>query len=464
MVVDDEAETIQGCEFTLASAGMSHVIGCRDSRKVLRIIDTEDVSTILLDLSMPHVSGHTLLEKLSAEYPHIPVIILTGMNQVDTAVECMKRGAFDYMVKPVETSRMISGVKRAVEMREERMEYTTFRRKVLDDRLEHPEVFEGIITRNKQMRSIFQYVETISGTAKPVLITGESGVGKEMIARAIHPLSQRRGSFVGINVAGLEEQLFSDTLFGHLKGAFTSAAESRKGLVARARGGLLFMDEIGDLSAPNQLKLLRLLQEKEYYPVGSDVPIEADVRIIAATNQDLQALQRQDRFRTDLYYRLQTHHVYIPPLRERMGDLPLLINYFLEKSAQSLHKKIPAVPPELVPLLASYSFPGNIRELEALIFDAVSHHQSKVLSLERFKMHIRIHGGPVAGQRQDAPDNDAESPFSWMETLPTLKEAPKLLIQAAMHRCKGNTHAAARMLGITRSGLNKAIKRGNLSV
>ena len=200
LVVDDETETLEGVEFTLQSAGITHVTTCNDSRRVMDMVKQQEPAVIVLDLSMPRLSGYDLLEVLGQEHPHIPVIILTGMNQVDTAVMCMKMGAVDYMVKPVEESRMVSGVRRSVELREERREYHTFRQKVLEDDLTHPDVFADIITGNKTMRSIFQYVETIAQTGKPVLITGESGVGKELVARALHRLSELKGEFIPLNL------------------------------------------------------------------------------------------------------------------------------------------------------------------------------------------------------------------------------------------------------------------------
>ncbi len=462
LIVDDEIESLDGFELMLNSSGFNHIETRRDSRNVMGFLENKEPSVILLDLSMPHLSGQDLLIEISIHYPHIPVIIVTGMNEVDTAVECMTLGAFDYMVKPVEQGRMISGVRRAVELQEERLEYKNFRRKVLEDDLEFPEVFSKIITANKNMRSIFQYSETIARTGKPVLITGESGVGKELIARAIHTLSDNRGMFISVNVAGLDDQLFSDTLFGHLKGAFTTAEEQRSGLIKKAAGGTLFLDEIGDLSLVSQLKLLRILQEKEYYPMGSDVPIEMDTRVITATNQDLIHLMEKRRFRADLYYRIQTHHIHIPPLRDRTSDIPLLLEHFLEQASASLGKKKPTPPRELASFLAGYSFPGNIRELKSMAFDAVSNHKHRMLSIQRFKEHVAKHQ-PVTLKKKTDLEEKNHNPFSGIDPLPTLKEVPKYLLSEAVRRSHGNKATAAMMLGITRSGLNKALKRAGIN-
>ena len=272
LIVDDETEILEGCEFMLQSGGMTNIITCNDSRKVLSILEKQDISVLILDLLMPHISGMELLETISMQWPEIPVFILTGMNDLETAVTCMKQGAFDYMVKPVEEQRMVTGIKRAIERQEERKEYSLFKQLVLNDELKHPEAFTEIVTTNKNIRSIFQYVEAISLTRKPVIITGESGVGKELMAKAVHSLSRPEGPFVPVNIAGLDDNLFSDTLFGHIKGAFTGAESQRQGLIERAAAGTLFLDEIGDLKPSSQIKLLRLLEEGECFPVGADVP------------------------------------------------------------------------------------------------------------------------------------------------------------------------------------------------
>lgn len=459
LVVDDEIEAMKGCEFILRSAGISNTMLCQDSRDVMPFLEDHETCAVLLDLSMPHISGEELLPKIIERHPHVPVIILTGANEVETAVRCMRTGAFDYMVKPVEESRLVSGVERAVELSELRQEYSSFKSRVIANVLERPEAFSEIVTNNQTMRSIFQYVETIARTNQPVLLTGETGTGKELIAKALHTLSNRTGSFIAANVAGLDDQLFADTLFGHVKGAYTGAEEARPGLIAQASGGTLFLDEIGDLSFPSQVKLLRLLQEREYFPLGADVPKRTDARILVATNRDLKELRASDRFRADLYYRLQTHHVNLPPLRERRDDLPVLIDWFLEKTSKMLGKKKPTPPKELPALLGSYHFPGNVRELESMIFDAVSLHRSRVLSLDLFRARIQENLASEAGRSGIDLEGASVSPFAHLDKLPTLKEAQKFLLREAMKRAKGKQTVAAMLLGISQSGLSKALKR-----
>jgi DNA-binding NtrC family response regulator len=460
LIVDDEPQAIEGFELTLQSGGINNISTCQDSRAVIPLLSRQEMAVILLDLCMPHVSGQDLLQEILKRYSDTPVIIVTGLNEVGAAVQCMKTGAFGYLVKPVEETRLILEVRHAIDLREERAEYRAFKKRVLGDHLDHPEAFSEIVTRDRTMRSIFQYVETIASNNKPVLITGETGAGKDLLAKAIHGVSRREGPFVAVSVSGLDDNMFSDALFGHLKGAFTGAEERREGLVEQAAGGTLFLDEIGSLSPASQLKLLRLLQEGEYFPVGADAPREATARIVAATNENVQALLERGLFRTDLYYRLLTHHIHLPPLRERPADLPLLLDHFLEQSSQELEKEKPTPPRELIAHLSSYDFPGNIRELQSMVFDAVSRHKSKMLSMDAFKDRIR-EGGAEHIVKSTPPEEEI-SLFSGFERLPTLKEGSRLLMAEAMNRSKGNKEIAAEILGITASGLNKALKRAGL--
>ncbi len=461
LLVDDEVKTLQSYELLLNSGGIDNVILCEDSREVVGILSEQDIGVILLDLAMPHLSGEQLLPQIVKDHPEIPVIILTGANNVETAVGCMKAGATDYMVKPVEESQLVSSLRRAVELRELRLENVKLTRRLQSDKLEHPEVFADIVTVSPKMRSIFQYIEAVADSSKPLLITGETGVGKELIAKAVHALSGRAGSFVTVNAAGLDDNVFSDTLFGHERGAFTGADQVRNGLIETAVGGTLFLDEIGDLSPASQVRLLRVIQEREYFPIGSDIPKLTDARIVTATNQTLDDLRDSGGFRRDLFYRLHTHHVHVPPLRERKNDLPLLVDYFLEEVSTSVGKKKPTPPAELFTLLATYDFPGNIRELESMVYDAVSNHTSRMLALETFKS--RIQSGR-AGQKGNGESilGGSEPFLASIESLPTLKEAAKVVITEAMRRTNGNQTIAAQLLGISQSALSRRLKQLDL--
>ena len=455
LLVDDEAPWLRSLRMTLEGPGaISNIVTLSDSREVMAVLARGGVGLILLDLTMPHLSGQELLARIAEEHPEVTVIVLSGLNQIETAVSCMRLGAFDYLVKTDEEDRIVDSVRRAIRMQELQLENKEMRRRFLNDRLECPEAFAPIVTSNKAMRSIFQYIEAVAKSTQPILITGESGVGKELVARAVHTLSRGQGPLVPVNVAGLEDSVFTDTLFGHKKGAFTGADESRNGMVEQAADGTLFLDEIGDLSLPCQVKLLRLLQEGEYYPLGSDMPKQLRARIVVATHHDLSKKRDAGGFRKDLYFRLRAHHVHIPPLRERKDDIPLLLDCFLQESARVFDKKAPSYPKELLTLLANYSFPGNLRELRSMVYDAMSVHSSRMLSMNSFRHAMEVQGETPADNAASAEQNV----FLSCSGIPTLTAAVDQLIAEAMRRADNNQSIASRMLGISQPALSKRLK------
>ena len=377
------------------------------------------------------------------------------MNQIESAVNCIKLGAFDYFVKTVEEDRLVSGVLRAIRVLELERQNREMSSRMLSGELRHPAAFAGIVTTDRAMHAIFSYIEAVALSAEPLLILGESGVGKELIAKAAHTLSGCRGQLVSVNVAGLDDVVFADTLFGHVRGAFTGADQPRRGMIEEASDGTLFLDEIGDLSIASQVKLLRLLQEGEYFPLGSDRPKRLKARVVVATHQNLALRQENGSFRRDLYYRLCTHLVQVPPLRERKGDLPPLLDHFLEEAARALGKKKPTPPRELPQLLATYAFPGNVRELKALVYNAVSVHRDRVLSMDTFLKTII---SPDMKQSAPAVSQAEKNLYAGLERLPTFGEAAELLVEEAMSRANGNQTIAARLLGISQPALSKRLK------
>lgn len=455
LLIDDEPNILFSYGLILRSAGLKDVITIQDSRQALPLLAEKNIGVIVLDLFMPELLGTVLLPQITRDFPEIPVIVMTASNELETAVECMKSGALDYLVKPVEKNRFVSSVKRALEARLLHEETLSVRDCIFTDKIEKAEAFSDITTNSLKMKKIFQYIEAISGSSQPALITGETGVGKEAVAKAVHIVSGLTGAFIAVNVAGLDDVMFSDTLCGHKKGAFTGAEKEREGLLAGAAHGTLFLDEIGDLSEASQVKLLRLLQGNEYYPVGSDVAVKSDARIVLATNHNLADLTAKGKFRKDLYYRLSYHQIHIPPLRERKEDIPLLLDRFLGDAAKVMSRNKPTPPPELATLLSMYDFPGNIRELQAMVHDAVARHKSGVLSMESFRNAIgdkfslsEIQAMPGAGCIKDLFGH-----------FPTLKEAEDYIISEALSLSKDNQGIAASMLGLTRQALNKRIKR-----
>jgi DNA-binding NtrC family response regulator len=453
LIVDDEKIMLNSYTRVLYYSGISNLITCDDSRKVLDIINSNTIQLILLDLLMPHISGEELLKTISEQFPEIPIIIITGVREVEVAIKCMRSSAFDYLVKPVDEDTLISSVERGIRFKEMQTEISSLKKSIFIDDLTHPEFFEDIKTHCRSMMAIFQYIEAISTTSQPVLISGETGVGKELIAESIHKCSQRPGEFIKISIAGLDDTMFSDTLFGHKKGAFTGADSIREGLVKKATNGTLFLDEIGDLNENSQIKLLRLLQEKEYLPLGSDESLHTNTRIIAATNRDLDKRVEQGLFRKDLYYRLKTHHIQVPALRDRRDDLPVLIDYFLSMAIEEYHLPKLHIRDNLIREYERYDFPGNIRELQSKVFDDVA----------RYKVNHHNEAAVSKGkQNEDAlsisympASNHDINYFNHLENLPSLKQTTNLLIEEALRRSKGNKSLAAKLLGITRQTIVK---------
>jgi len=458
LLVDDEQFILFSSEAVLNLHGINGVMTLDDSRQVLPTLEAENISLIILDLYMPYISGRELLKTINLNHPQIPVIVMTAADDVETAVDCMKFGAFDFLVKPVENARLITSVKKALEIRSLNNEVTELRERLLLNKVKHTAAFDSILSNSPKMSSMFQYCEVVATSDQPVIIVGETGVGKELIAKAIHDVSGRNGLFVPVNAAGLDDNMFSDTLFGHKKGAFTGADQTRSGLIAQAAGGTLFLDEIGDLQMGSQVKLLRLLQEQEYYPVGSDTPQMSYATIIAATNRDLRALTKEGKFRNDLYYRLCTHRVAIPPLRERLEDIQLLLEFFLDNSARAMNKKKPVYPEELITLLSTYDFPGNVRELKALVYDAVARHQFGTLSMDCFKEVVGDRPLPPGfGVLQLKSVTDAMQVA--LRRFPKVSEVEGYLINEAMKQAKGNQGIAASLIGMSRQTLNKRLQK-----
>lgn len=319
-------------------------------------------------------------------------------------------------------------------------------------------VFENdqILTRNQQMLAIIRTIGSIARTLQPVLITGETGVGKELVAKAIHRESGVKGELVIVNVAGLDDQMLSDALFGHIKGAFTGADRNRKGLVEKAADGTLFLDEIGDLSPISQIKLLRLVQNQEYFPLGSDRLQRSRARIVTATNQDLWKFQKEGRFRMDLNFRLRAHHIHVPPLSERKDDIPLLADHFIAQAAKTLTISKLSVSEKLYSLLGDYAYPGNVRELQQMIFNALSMNDNGKIT-ECLEDYIARNARFLTAV--PCEKNNETQPVIFTGSLPTLEEVSMLLVREAMKRSGGNLTRAAGLIGISRQALSKRLQK-----
>ena len=452
MLVDDEREWLRNLSLALQrNLRITHFMTCQDSREVMPLLAKQHVSLAILDMTMPHVNGHQLLLQIKETHPETPVIILTGRNEIDLAVKCMKDGALDYFIKTEETERLFAAIKRVMEMQNIQGMNQRLKEKILGNAPTKKDLFKDIITESPKMQAIFRYIEAISISDEPVLLTGESGVGKELLAKAVHLASNPGGPWVTVNAAGLDDNAFTDSLFGHVKGAYTGADHARAGFVEKAADGTLFLDEIGDLEPASQVKLLRFLQEGEYYPLGSDQLKKAKARLVFATNLDLRKKIESGKFRRDLYYRLQTHQVEIPPLRERPEDIPLLFEHYLKDAAKTMGKEVPKVGVEVFRFLSGQSFFGNVRELRSLAIDAMARHSVGDLTMDCFN-HMKIEDA-TESFRSSVQNSPAKE-----DSLPTIKKAIHDLILAALEQTGGNRTAAARILGISQPALSKRLK------
>jgi len=460
MLVDDEADALALLESFLYHEGFQKVLTFDDSLVALENFKKVEVALVVIDLRMPKLHGRDLLEEFSKLKPYVPVIVVTAESHIDTAIDCMKTGAVDYLTKPISINRFIASVKRALELRILNEDIMSLdKTAALDSQLPVPNI-PSFITQDREMISILRYAEVVAKSRQPVLISGETGVGKELVARAVHTLSGLKGGFVSINIAGLDDQMFSDTLFGHRRGAFTGALGDRDGLIMKAANGTIFLDEIGDLNESSQIKLLRLLQENEYYQLGSDTPMRSNARLVVATNRNLRQCMNDGKFRKDLYYRLCTHQVAIPPLRNRTGDIPLLFEHYLREAEKAMGKGRLSYRKELTDFLAIYDFPGNVRELQSIVHDFVSRTETTWLSTPLLKKIMAREQLPAMEKYENLNDeSDLDANGIYFPSFPTLKFAETVLIDKALELAKNNQGTAAGLLGITRQALNNRLRR-----
>jgi len=461
LMIDDDTAVLRAQSSVIVGAGFEEPLACTSGSLAASLIDAHPVDVILLDLLMPGEDGEALLSRLQEMRPDVPVIVITAVRDVDTAVRCVQRGAYDYLVKPVESDRLLASLRRAMTFRAARSICRAIGDRLLDGQLRHPEHFSAIVTVDPKMRAVFLFLEAIAPVSQPILLQGETGTGKDLLAQAVHLASGRTGQFQAVNVAGVDDSMLNDTLFGHIKGAYTGATEPRKGILGQTEGGTVLLDEIGDLGLASQIKLLRVLESGEYYPLGSDLPRRTTARFLLSTHLDLEDLVNRGRFRNDLYYRIAMHRVRIPPLRERKGDMPMLTELFVREAAKELDRPAPRIPAQLYRLLDTYVFPGNVRELRAMVFSAVSNSGSATLSMSPFKGAM---GDSILlkGQNAEVPIEANERGIRFGERLPMLKDVTRALINEALKRSQGDQTIAAQLLGISHQALNKRLKRRHL--
>ena len=445
LIVEDEPRMRRLLEISLGEDG--HTVQTVDDAETgLRFLHKDAIDLILTDLKLPGMNGLDFLEQAKELDPSIPVVVMTAYGSVETAVEAMKAGASDYVLKPFTMAEMKLVVKKELDVQQVREENRSLR-EALGEALGKRYHFENIIARSQKMQEVLSVVARVAGSNATVLLGGESGVGKDLIARAIHQNSRRAsGPFIKVNSTAIPDTLFESELFGFEKGAFTGALASKPGKFELADKGTLFLDEIGDVPAPIQVKLLRVLQEREFERLGGTKTLKVDVRLLAATNRDLRAALEQRTFREDLYYRLNVVPIDIPPLREHKEDIPDLAQHFLARFASESEREITGITPAAVNVLMGYHWPGNVRQLENTIERAVALSPGPVI--DAGDIHLDATGRSAAANASGTGTGN----FFLPEGM-TLDQWEDEMIREALRRANGNKSQAARLLGLSRNAL-----------
>jgi len=445
LIIEDEAKMRRLLELNLGEDGMT-TLSAGDAETGLKLLRDNPVDLVLTDLKLPGMSGLEFLQAVKRQDATLPVVVMTAFGSVETAVEAMKAGASDYVLKPFSLAEMRIVIRKELDVHNLRQENRSLR-EALGKRYSHP----NVVARSAKMQEVLATVERVAPTNSTVLLGGESGVGKDLIARAIHEKSRRaQGPFLKINSTAIPENLLESELFGFEKGAFTGAAASKPGKFELADKGTLFLDEIGDVPPPTQVKLLRVLQEREFERLGGTKTIKVDVRLIAATNRDLRAALEEGTFREDLYYRLNVVPIDIPPLRERREDIPELVNLFLSRFSQDSSRPLEGISPEAMQILTSYHWPGNVRELQNVIERACALAKAGLLDVADIHLDIRQ---PKAGN--GAP--------GFLPDGMTLEQWEDEMVKESLRRANGNKSQAARLLGISRNALRYRLSKIGIS-
>jgi DNA-binding NtrC family response regulator len=441
LIVEDEAKMRRLLELNLGEDGMT-MLSAGDAESGLKLLREHPVSLVVTDLKLPGMSGLDFLHAIKRHNPAQPVVVMTAFGTVETAVEAMKAGASDYVLKPFSLSEMRMVIRKELDVHNLREENRSLR-EALGKRYEHP----NVIARSRKMQEALATVDRVAPTNSTVLLGGESGVGKDLIARAIHEKSRRAaGPFIKINSTAIPENLLESELFGYERGAFTGANASKPGKFELADKGTLFLDEIGDVPLAIQVKLLRVLQEREFERLGGTRTIKVDVRLIAATNRDLREALEQGTFREDLYYRLNVVPIDIAPLRQRKEDIPELVNLFISRFAGDSGKPVEGITPEAMQILVNYHWPGNVRELQNIIERACALAKGVILKVDDIHIDTR-------------PARAANGGGNFLPEGLTLEQWEDEMIREALKRANGNKSQAARLLGLSRNALRYRLSK-----
>ncbi len=457
LVVDDEAIVCESCQRILQEEG--YEVECALSGKeAFERMKENPFDIVITDLKMPGIDGMEVLKTLRQEYPDVIVIMITGFSTVETAVKAMKLGAFDYIPKPFTPDEVSVVVKKAFEKRNLMLENIYLRQE-----LQEKYGFHNIVGKSKKMQEIYRIIAKVAPTDSTVLIYGHSGTGKELIARAIHFNSPRREKpFVPVDCAVLSENLLESELFGHIKGSFTGAVTTKPGLFEVADGGTLFLDEVGNISPAIQAKLLRVLQEREFTPVGGTKAKKVDIRLIAATNRDLEKMIKEETFREDLYYRLNIVPISIPPLKERQEDIPLLASHFLKKYAEEMGKPVKGFSPEAMKRLMRYSWPGNVRELENVIERSVVMIDEEMVQAEHLVLPVQAEEEREGQEIQIPVTSDELKEIKKHLREKAVEDVEKAFILSALERNNWNVTRASEEVGMLRPNFQALMRKYNI--
>ncbi len=471
LIVDDEANVLYSLEKGLQSESLT-IVTAGNAKKGIELVQTERPDAVVLDVRLPDMSGLVAYERIREIDPRLPVILITAYAATETAIEAMKKGAFEYLLKPVDLTQLRDVVAKAIEVSRLCRVPAVF-----DGGEEQDESVDRIVGRSAAMQDVYKAIGRVASQDVNVLILGESGTGKELVARAMyHHSGRNKAPFLAINCAAIPESLLESQLFGHERGAFTGADRRRIGVFEQATGGTIFLDEIGDMTPATQAKVLRLLQDQTFERVGGNETIQTNVRVVSATNQNLEKLVLEGKFRQDLFYRLNVFTIRLPPLRERMDDLPLLVEHFIKQAAPALGKHGGVMPPETMRVLEQHTWPGNVRELQSAIKFALVHARSEVFTPDSLPASTRESHAASSAESTSAGSNDPHKleVSSFVRSL--LLNAPmeiysqviasvdRVVLSEVLRHVKGNQVAAAELLGLSRNTLRAKLRSLGLSI